>query len=59
MKVVVDWSDVLSAIEWLSVEPHKYRTLVIDTFNGLERLCHEMVCARDYGGDWGKQGFTS
>lgn len=56
---IMNWPDVLSAIEWLTEGAHDYRTLVIDTLNGLERLCHEHVCARDYNGDWGKQGFTS
>lgn len=53
------WQDVLGAIEQLTEGEHDYKTLVIDTLNGLERLCHEFVCRRDYKGDWGKQGFTS
>lgn len=56
---ILSWDDALSAIEWLTESEHENRTLVIDTLNGLERLCHEHVCQRDYKGDWGKQGFTS
>lgn len=56
---LMDWASVLSAIEWLTTAEHKFRTLVIDTLNGMERLVHEFVCQRDYRGDWGKQGFTS
>jgi hypothetical protein len=33
--------------------------LVVDTLNGLERLCHEYVCKRDFGGRWGKDGFLA
>ena len=51
--------DVLDALEALRVGDHAYRTVVIDTLNGLERLCHEHVCQRDFGGDWGRGGFTA
>jgi hypothetical protein len=53
------WSELLESIEVLTKEPHEYRTLVIDTLNGCERLCHEFVCNRDYGGNWGRDGFMS
>src|SRR5262249_39143649 len=33
--------------------------LVLDTLNGCERLCHEHVCRRDFGGNWGRDGFAS
>jgi hypothetical protein len=52
------WNDVLSAVDWLTTAEHDYRTLCIDTLNGIERLNHENVCNRDYGGDWGERGFT-
>ena len=32
---------------------------MIDTLNGAERLCHEHVCRRDYGGRCGRDGFTA
>ena len=53
------FEDVLSQVEWLATNEHDFRTLVIDTLNGVERLCHEMVCRREYGGVWSKNGFTS
>lgn len=53
------WDDLLGGIETLTTEKHEYKTLVVDTLNGAERLCHEYVCGRDYGGRWGKDGFTS
>lgn len=53
------WADLLDFIESLLTGEHDRKTLIIDTFNGAERLCHEHVCRRDYNGDWGKQGFTS
>lgn len=52
------WTEAIESIESL-FDQNEFRTLVIDTLNGLERLCHEFVCERDYGGEWGKQGFTS
>ena len=53
------WTDAMSQLDWLLKAEHPHKTLVLDTLNGLERLCHEHVCQRDYAGQWGKQGFTS
>ena len=55
----MNFSDVIEALEWLRDNDHKYKTVVIDTLNGLERLCHEFVCKRDFANDWGSRGFTS
>ena len=52
------WSELLSAIETLTTEDHPYKTAVIDTLNGSERLCHEHVCQTNFGGDWGERGFA-
>jgi hypothetical protein len=56
---ISSFQDVLGVIRQLTDEPHDYRTLVIDTINGVERLCHEHVCQREFGGRWGRDGFTS
>jgi hypothetical protein len=53
------WGELLSAVSFLKAEPHTFRSLVIDTANGAEKLMHEHVCARDFGGDWGDTGFAS
>jgi hypothetical protein len=52
-----DWGALIGIVQWLRDSAHDHRTLVIDTLNGAERLLHEMVCARDYGNDWGERGF--
>lgn len=52
-----NWDGLLGAIETLTLDPHDYKSFVVDTINGAERLCHEHVCARDFGGDWGERGF--
>jgi hypothetical protein len=44
------WEEPLAAIRALIDQDHAYKSLVIDTLNGAERLCHEHVCARDFGG---------
>jgi hypothetical protein len=54
-----DWPELLAAIDALRREPHDFRTLVIDTLNGAERLCHEFVCQRDFEGRWGRDGFSA
>ena len=53
------WSELLQVINTLRTETHQFRTLVIDALNGAERLCHEHVCQRDFGGRWGRDGFTA
>lgn len=53
------WREANDAVDLLTDEDHPYKTLVVDTINGCERLCHEMVCERDFGGEWGDKGFAS
>lgn len=53
------WQEVLDAVTALTEDEHSFKTLAIDTMGGIERLCHEHVCRRDYGGDWGDKGFSS
>lgn len=53
------WEDVLGQLDALANGDHGFKYLCIDTLGGLERLCHEYVCNRDFNGDWGEKGFTS
>lgn len=53
------WEELQGCIATLTASEHDYGTLVIDTINGAERLCHEYVCLRDYGGQFTKAGFLS
>jgi len=53
------YTDVIEALEMLRDTDHSLKTIVIDTLNGLERLCHEFVCNRDFNGNWGNTGFAS
>lgn len=55
---ITSWVDLLAGIAMLKREEHPYKTLVIDTANGAERLCHEFICERDFSGEWGDKGFT-
>jgi hypothetical protein len=41
------WADVLGAIERLTVEPHDFKTLVIDKLEDIEPLCWEEVLKLD------------
>lgn len=54
---IQDWQEVLDNLEQLLEASHDYQTVVVDGLGGLERLCHERVCQRDFGGDWGELGF--
>lgn len=55
----ISFDEVLGIVDVLINENHQYKTLVIDTLNGIERLCHEMVCSRNFGGDWSNKGFSN
>jgi hypothetical protein len=56
---VQTWQELLGCVETLTEEDHDFRTLALDTINGAERLCHERVCERDFGGEWGDKGFAA
>ncbi len=56
---VQSWDDLLGSVETLTIDKHPYRTLVLDTMNGAETLCHQYICTRDFNGDWGSKGFGS
>jgi len=55
------WSDVLEAVDQLQGE--EYKTVVIDTLDGVFHLCCEHICKTEYDGIWdvsqGKDGFMS
>jgi hypothetical protein len=53
------WDEALGIISELRSTNHGYQTLVVDTANGLEALCHAEVCRRDFAGLWGGEGFES
>src|SRR5690606_21614753 len=54
-KTVDTWQELLSALDMLMDTDHE--TVGLDANGGFERLCHEMVCARDFKGEWGEKGF--
>lgn len=53
------WEDVLGMLEALATGEHQHKALAIDAMGGMERLCWEEVCRRDYKNDWGKTGFVN
>lgn len=57
---IQDWDGLLALLDSLAAgESIPYQTLALDAGGGFERLMHERVCARDFGGDWGERGFAS
>ena len=44
------WPDAFDAVETLIVEPHEYKTLVIDTLDWMEPLMWDFICQRDTAG---------
>jgi hypothetical protein len=57
------WADVITALTTLAKEKHSFQTVVVDTLNGAEALCADMVCKRDFNGIWtprkGADGYSS
>lgn len=53
------WDDVLAQVDDLADPADPHGAVVLDALGGFERLCHEYVCRRDFGGNWGETGFSS
>lgn len=51
------WDDVLAVLDSLATGEHDRQTLVLDTINGIEKLCHQHVTELDFAGDVGEKGF--
>ena len=56
---VETWRGLLAILDELATAEHDYKTLVIDTINGVEELCFNYVCNKRFDGDWGVHGFMS
>lgn len=52
------WGEVREGVRVLIDEDHAFKTLVVDTANGMEKLCHQFICDRDFQGNWGERGFA-
>jgi hypothetical protein len=52
------WQELIRALARLITHGPRPATLVLDTLNGAEQLCHNHVCQTVYGGDWGEKGFS-
>jgi hypothetical protein len=53
------WLQTLDEVDELRRECGDIKVLVVDAIGGFERLCHEYVCAVEFGGDWGEKGFQA
>lgn len=59
LDVITSWGDAKGVVDELLTSNHGHKGIVFDTGNGLEKLCHQDVCHREYDGDWGKKGFAN
>ena len=54
------WPQTLALLdEFVEADVLPFKTLVLDAMGGFERMCHEHVCNRDFGGEWGDKGFAN
>jgi hypothetical protein len=51
------FEETLEILDWLATGEHPHKAVAMDAMGGFERQCHEMVCNRDFDGDWGDKGF--
>ena len=54
---IQSWEDLCAGLRFLTEEDHPFRTLVLDTVNGAERLLYEYVCRTQFNNDWTDRGF--
>lgn len=52
------WAEVFEAITALGTEDHTYKTLVVDTLDWIEPLCHRHVCEAENARKPDKKPFT-
>lgn len=48
------WPDLKCALHELNTRPHDFKTVVLDTLNGAERLCYEYMVETTCDGSWEK-----
>lgn len=53
------WKDTIAQVDDLIADIGDHGAVILDALGGFERLCHEEVCRRDFGNDWGERGFGS
>ena len=53
------WTDLDELTDELIAAKDRPATLVFDTINGLEALCHDHVCQVEYDGNFSKRGFLN
>lgn len=58
-EVVDTWEEAHGWLDHLIANPGEIDTLVLDAAGGFERLCNDMVTARDFNGKPGDPGFLS
>lgn len=54
-----EWGDVMGMLDALATGDHDHKVLALDAMGGLERLCHNEVCRREFSNEWGDRGFGS
>jgi hypothetical protein len=42
------WQELREAVRALTNQQHEYKTFVLDTLNGAERMCHRFITERDF-----------
>jgi hypothetical protein len=59
LPVARTWTELLAQLQSVITDGAEYRTLVIDTLNGTADLAAAHICATQFKGDFGSNGFGS
>lgn len=57
--VIHNFPNLILAADTLLYEAHGAKTIVFESYTGLEKLCAQHVCETRFGDDWGPAGFTN
>jgi hypothetical protein len=58
-EVIETWESLNDWLDALIADRQGRRTIFLDGIGGFERLCHDYVCRKHFGGDWSEKGFLS
>ena len=57
--LIESWEQLLVTLDAIAIDTQGRKSIVFDALGGFERLCHELVCKRDFQNDWSDRGFLS
>lgn len=57
--IMESYDQTIATVDQVLADPQGIKTVVFDGLGSYERMCQELVCQRDFNGEWGERGFGS